>query len=235
MKKPIIVSLSVYPIRLGLTVCYLIKDKGAVLFDAGMPRKINRFKRSLSGMPVDPSEISLIILSHAHFDHAGTAKDIREFTGARILIHREDETFLEQSRMVWPKGVTRWGKISAFIFKIILKRVMRYPHAKPDMVMDTEEFSLREYGIDGRILHTPGHTRGSVSVLLESGELFAGCMAHNRFPFRLTPGLPIYADDIEELKQSWKKILPLGVKIVYPAHGRPFHPDKMKKELGFTP
>jgi hypothetical protein len=60
-------------------------------------------------------------------------------------------------------------------------------------------------------------------------------MTHNRFPFRLTPGLPIYADDIEELKKSWWKIIPLGVKIVYPAHGRPFHPDRMKKELGFTP
>ncbi|HOW24474.1 MAG TPA: MBL fold metallo-hydrolase [Bacteroidales bacterium] len=71
-------SLSVYPIHLGLTVCYLIKDKGAVLFDAGLPRKINRFKRSLSRIPVDPSEINLVILSHAHFDQAGTAKDIRE-------------------------------------------------------------------------------------------------------------------------------------------------------------
>jgi len=56
----------------------LIKDKGAVLFDAGLPRKINRFKRSLSRIPVDPSEINLVILSHAHFDQAGTAKDIRE-------------------------------------------------------------------------------------------------------------------------------------------------------------
>jgi hypothetical protein len=47
--------------------------------------------------------------------------------------------------------------------------------------------------------------------------------------------LPIYADDIEELKKSWWKIIPLGVKIVYPAHGHPFHPDRMKKKLGFTP
>ncbi|HOW24496.1 MAG TPA: MBL fold metallo-hydrolase [Bacteroidales bacterium] len=159
-------SPSVYPIKLGLTTCYLIKDKGVILFDAGMPRKINRFNKSLAKIPVDPTEISLIILSHSHFDHAGTAKDIREFTGARILVHRADEILLEQSKTVWPKGVTTWGRISAFIFKIMLKRTMKYPGTKPDIVMDTEEFSLREYG---------------------------------------------------------------GIKVVYPAHGRPFHPDRMKK------
>ncbi|MBP6978613.1 MAG: MBL fold metallo-hydrolase [Lentimicrobiaceae bacterium] len=83
-----------------------------ILFDAGMPRKINRFKKSLAKIPVDPTEISLIILSHSHFDHAGTAKDIREFTGARILVHRADDALLEQSKTVWPKGVTTWGRIN---------------------------------------------------------------------------------------------------------------------------
>ncbi|MDD5695162.1 MAG: MBL fold metallo-hydrolase [Bacteroidales bacterium] len=105
-------SPSVYPIKLGPTTCYLIKDKGVILFDAGMPRKINRFKKSLAKIPVDPTEISLIILSHSHFDHAGTAKDIREFTGARILVHRADDALLEQSKTVWPKGVTTWGRIN---------------------------------------------------------------------------------------------------------------------------
>lgn len=80
---------------------------------------------------------------------------------------------------------------------------MKYPGTKPDIVMDTEEFSLWEYGIDGRVLHTPGHTKGSVSVLLESGELFAGCMAHNRFPFRLTPGLPIIVLPYSNVLYFW--------------------------------
>ncbi len=44
----------------------------------------------------------------------------------------------------------------------------------------------------------------------------------NAFPLRLTPGVPIFADDLELVKQSWKKLLDLGAKKIYPAHGKPF-------------
>ncbi len=92
---------------------------------------------------------------------------------------------------------------------------------------------MKAYGIDGKIIHTPGHTPGSISVILDSGEAFVGCMAHNGFPFRIQPGLPIYALDIEEIKKQWKILIDSGIKMIYPGHGKPFPVEIIKKSLGY--
>jgi len=47
----------------------------------------------------------------------------------------------------------------------------------------------------------------------------------------LTPGLPIFAEDWPKLIESCQKLLDLGVKIIYPAHGDPFSADIIKNEL----
>jgi len=224
-------SAIIFPVKLGLTTCYLVKDEGMVLIDAGVPRKINTFKNALKKIQIDPRLIKLIIITHGHFDHAGSALPIRELTGASLLIHEGDREYLEQSKMLWPKGVNTWGRISRAIFKKLLKRAVEFPGTKADIVMKENEFPLHSYGIKGKIIHTPGHTPGSISVLLESGELFAGCMAHNSPPFRLSPGLPIYAEDIVELIKSWKKIIPGGVRKIYPGHGKPFGVDVINKAI----
>lgn len=72
---------------------------------------------------------------------------------------------------------------------------------------------------------------GSVSVLLDSGEAFVGDLAMNKFPLRLGPGLPTIAEDDVKVKESWKKLLELGATTVYPAHGKPFSAEIIKKAL----
>jgi hydroxyacylglutathione hydrolase len=67
--------------------------------------------------------------------------------------------------------------------------------------------------------------------LLDTGEAFVGCMAHNNLPFRLRPGLPIYALDIDSIKANWKLIIDKGAKMIYPGHGNPFPVEVMKKIL----
>ena len=74
------------------------------------------------------------------------------------------------------------------------------------MALDDQGLSLKKYGIAGKVISTPGHTYGSISLVLESGEAFVGCLAHNRPPFVLKPKLPIYAKDIDQLKESWKVV-----------------------------
>ena len=100
-----------------------------------------------------------------------------------------------------------------------------------DIVLENEEFSLEKYGISGKVVYTPGHSSGSVSVLLETGEAFVGDMAMNKFPLRLSPGMPIYAENWQILIDSWKTLLEGGVKTIYPAHGGPFSADIIQKEL----
>jgi hydroxyacylglutathione hydrolase len=211
--------------KLGLTSCYLIVGKEIVMVDCGMPDKCGQFKAILAKHNIESSRIRLIVLTHSHFDHCGSASEIRELTGARIAIHESERECVEKDKVLMPEGVTLYGKITRpIVFSL------NFPFRKftPDILLNNEPYPLTEYGIDGEILFTPGHTIGSVSVLLKTGEIFAGCMAHNGFPFRMTPGLPIYAQDIDSIKRNWEILIGRGVTTVYPGHGKPFPVRRLK-------
>jgi glyoxylase-like metal-dependent hydrolase (beta-lactamase superfamily II) len=68
-------------------------------------------------------------------------------------------------------------------------------------------------------------------VLLESGEAFVGDMAMNAWFLRRIPGLPVLAEDLDLVVESWKKVLPMGVKRIYPAHGMDFPAEIIEKEI----
>jgi glyoxylase-like metal-dependent hydrolase (beta-lactamase superfamily II) len=202
------------------------------MIDGGMPKKLKLFKRVLTRLDINPSDIKLIVLTHSHFDHSGSAQEIREFTGAKIAVHESEKTFLEDGGMIIPKGIGFYGKITKPWLFAIFKKIS-FPKFKPDLLIGSEPYPLNAYGIDGNIIHTPGHTPGSISVILDSGEAFVGCMAHNGLPFRLSPGLPIYAQDIEGIKKCWKVLIDRGVKMIFPGHGKPFPVDVIKKSLKY--
>ena len=214
--------------NLGLTSCYLIIGEEIVMIDAGMPNKLYQFKKMLAKNKIDPARIKLIVLTHSHFDHCGSARDIRELTGAKIAIHESERECVEHEKVMIPKGVNWKGKITQpliFTFKI------PFPKFTPDILLNDEPFPLTEYGIDGQIIHTAGHTAGSVSVILNSGDAFVGCMAHNGWPFRYKPGLPIFAQDIDAIKENWKVLINRGLTFVYPGHGKPFPIEVIKNQL----
>ncbi len=218
-------------LRLGINSSYLIRgSNGIILVDAGTPNKIRSFKRKLARLYIHPEDIKLIILTHSHFDHSGSAKDIRALTGAKVVMHEIEKSFFDEDRFAMPKGVNTWGKIS---FPLLFPFFKKIHFEKPmvDLTIKNQEFSLSEYGFEGKIFHTPGHTPGSISLLLNSGEAFVGCQAHNGFPFRLRPGFPIYAQDIEKVKESWKLLIEKGAKVIFPGHGKAFPVEVIKKKL----
>ena len=221
-------ELSIYPIRMGLDTVYAVKGEVVILIDGGFPHKLANFKDGLAKALIQPEEIKLIILTHGHWDHIGSTRDIKQLTGARVLMHEKDVHYLAEVKQTSPTGFTPWGKIMSALLNLITPFI-HIPTFEVDIVAGDEELSLSEYGIPGRLIYTPGHTCGSVSVLLDSGEVFVGCLAINLFPLRLKPGLPIRGDDIQLVKDSWKKLLEMGAKTVYPAHGKPFPAQVMSK------
>lgn len=224
-------SLAIHPIRMGLDRCYVVQSQGTIMIDGGFPKEARAFRQAISKARIHPSEIQLLVLTHGHFDHVGSARDIKETTGARIAVHHADQEWVERAQLVWPPAVTTWGHFVRAVLKPLTPLLFRFPATQVDVVLGDEGLSLAEYGIPGRVIHTPGHTAGSVSVLLETGDALVGCMAHSGFPFRLSPGLPIFAEDLEKLRKSWKLLLDQGAKTIYPAHGEPFSADIIRRVL----
>jgi hydroxyacylglutathione hydrolase len=224
-------STDILSLKLGITSSYLIRgSNGIILVDAGTPNKIRSFKRKLARLYIHPEDIKLIVLTHSHFDHAGSAKDIQDLTGARVVMHEIEKAYFDEDRFAMPKGVNPMGKISLPVLFPLFKKI-RFNKPVVDVIIKTSEFSLKEFGFEGKIYHTPGHTPGSISLLLNSGEAFVGCQAHNGLPFRIKPGFPIYAMDIEKVKESWKLLIERGAKVIFPGHGKSFPVEVIKRKL----
>jgi hydroxyacylglutathione hydrolase len=223
-------SSDIFSMKLGLNSCYLIRGKTTIMIDGGMPNKLSMFKRKLKRLYIRPEEIKLMILTHSHFDHAGSAKTISEFTGAKIVIHESEKSFLENSEFAFIKGVNAWGKITLPLLSPVFRN-FSFPKVSADIFVNEKEYSLKDYGIDGRILHTPGHTQGSITLLLDTGEAFVGCLAHNGPPFKLKPGFPIYAQNIDLIKESWRMLIEKGAKLIFPGHGNPFSVEIIRSKL----
>ena len=223
-------SIRIHSAPLGMNHCYVIQDKGTIMVDGGFPGATRAFKKTLANLSIKPTDIGLVIITHGHFDHVGSASDIRGLTGARVAMHRTDKEQLERDARTWPPGVTAWGKISRGLVKPMIS-LLRFDIPQVDVLLGDEGLSLEAYGISGRIIHTPGHSPGSVSVLLDTGDAFVGCMAQNSLPFCLKPRLPIYAQDIEKVKESWQVLIAEGARTIYPGHGKSFSIDAIQDLL----
>jgi len=223
-------DVSIYPIKLGVTHCYLLQGDGIIMIDGGAPNQAKCFLKALERLSIQPRDLRLLVLTHGHWDHIGSAKAIKEITGAPIAMHWQEKEWLEKSLKMAPPGVSLWGHIFVNLMAIFMPLV-HVPATDVNIVLSDTEVSLAEYGIPGKIIYTPGHSMGSVSILLESGDALVGDLAMNGFPLRLTPGLPILAENMQKVRESWKVLLDQGAKTIYPAHGKPFSSDIIQKAL----
>jgi hydroxyacylglutathione hydrolase len=210
----------IHTIPLGIVNLYLLQGEKSVLIDAGIPGQVKSFLRGLEKTGVKPGDISLVIITHGHMDHTGIAKEIVKITGAKLAVHQRDREALETGKSPIPPGTTVFGKVLSALGQLMPE--ISVPPARADIIMGDDGLSLDRFGIPGRIVYTPGHTLGSVSVLLESGEAFVGDLAMSARFMRRKPGPPIFAEDIKLVLQSWRVLLDSGVQIIYPAHGKPF-------------
>lgn len=222
-------SVQIYPISFGFVQTFLLKGEKTMLVDAGMAGQMARFRKGLMATNTQIDEIDLLLLTHGHFDHIGLVKEIADFGHAKTAIHAREKGWVESGKPPMPPGATTWGKIMIALSKFLPK--ISVPGSRVDIALSDEGLSLKEFGIPGQVVYTPGHTMGSTSVLLDSGEAFVGDLAMSAKIMRLSPGIPIFAEDLSWVKPSWQKLLDLGAKTIYPAHGKPFSADVFQKQL----
>jgi len=226
-------AVNIQTIHLGFDQGYILQSEGVVLVDGGAPGKLGDFSQAIEGLSIHPGQVQLIVVTHGHWDHIGSARDIKEFTGAKVVMHDQDKDLLEQPlkpQPGGPPGLSAWGRILIWMVGVYT-RSLDIPATQVDIVLDDEGQALADYGIPGKVIYTPGHSHGSVSVLLDTGEAFVGDLAMNRLPLRFNPGLPIFAENIEEVKQGCRLPLDLGAKTAYPAHGKPFAAEILRSAV----
>ena len=221
---------AVNSIRLGHTNCFLLHGDGpAALVDASTPGTERKLAKALGRLSVEPTDVRCIVATHCHFDHVGSLKAIRQMTRAPVVMHKLDAGVVAGGDSPIPPATTAWGKVLRWLLSIA-QGAGRYEALGADVTIDGE-MSLEPFGIPARVLPTPGHTPGSLSVLLAGGEALVGDLAMNSLPLRIGPGMPTFADDVEAVYASWEKLLAAGATTIYPAHGKPFPADRLRDIL----
>ncbi len=175
------------------TNCYIVSDEKTgetlVIDPADEPDRILDLCEGLT--------IKYIVLTHAHFDHAGAVPEVKEATGAKIAFHPSDErayfSVAEQAAL--------WGFESV-------------PMPKPDILLsDGDELAVGSTTL--RVIHTPGHSPGCICLLADgvlfSGDtLFLGSVGRTDLP----------GGSFDELRASFRRLMGLPPDtVVFPGHG----------------
>lgn len=215
-------------IPMGKSNSYLIKgNKGFILIDAGTQNKKENIKLALKRIKANLSDINLIIITHVHYDHVGSLYQIKKESNASVLVHTSEQVDLANGFTYFPKGTQPFSKAISNIANKFFISEKQFQPIKADIIID-DSFKLNTYGIEGEVIHTPGHTRGSICIILEGKYCFTGDTMFNLLPGSVYPP---FANNKELLIESWKKISNYNCLKYYPGHGKEFDKEKFRISL----
>jgi glyoxylase-like metal-dependent hydrolase (beta-lactamase superfamily II) len=218
----------VISLSLSMTRAFALVGDRTVLVDAGNPGKEQKILAKLDRAGVSPSDVSLILITHGHADHFGGAAALKEATGAPVAVHAADAEPLRRGHdpPLIPTGAT-----SRWMIRLIGRFVKSGgPPVEPDLLLDGET-SLEEFGVQARVIPTPGHTPGSVSVVVPGGPALVADLIFGGFITPRRPKWPWFADDLGLVQRSIQTVLDLAPTTILAAHGGPFSPGDVRQRL----
>jgi ribonuclease/clavin/mitogillin len=177
---------------------YYLLDNGKIklLIDAGWPGTLPKFIHILRMKDLRIEDISFFLVTHFHPDHAGLVQELKD-AGQKLILPEEQLAAVP-------------------LLKQLIKQDVPYKEIRPggELILPTKKSRafLQGLGFSGEIIHTPGHSDDSITLVLDSGEAFTG---------DLTPWGAAGPDDTL-LQESWAKLRALRIQKIYPGHG-PVH------------
>lgn len=196
-------------LRCGFANVYLVSSRqGSVLIDTAAAPYREKVLQACRG-----ARVRLIFLTHGHCDHCQNAAFLSQSLGCPVAIARPDADLLSQGEQRPVQGRGPWGRIYAALSNRAIRRQYIEP-IHPDVFLE-EGMDLTPYGVSGRVIALPGHTAGSMGVLLDGGSLLAGDAAQSLGPL----SSPWCWEDRAAAKASMTRIRSLTKGKVYCGHG----------------
>ncbi len=215
----------VYRIPARAANTYLVEaPRGLVLVDTGLPGSDKKILRALERIGKKPADVRLVLLTHRHLDHIGSAAAMKKATAATIASHPFEKPYVAGTLVIstpsaWSfsgRVVRRVLNLTSWTMKLL--RLVKYHPLHVDEAAD-EESLLEKVGLDGSIIWTPGHTKGSISLFLNKSRVaIIGDLLRSR---RGKLREPLFMESPPQTQASTQRLLELGPEIICTGHGSP--------------
>jgi glyoxylase-like metal-dependent hydrolase (beta-lactamase superfamily II) len=199
---------------LNVHVYLLVTNKGYLLVDCGIPGFEDRLTAAFKFWNIDPRLVTHIILTHGHLDHIGCLAYAKMITGAKIICQESITDQLAAGSFEKAEArVLYWKLLNTPLSRLLATRL---EPIMPDLDFELE-LDIGPIGIPGRLIHTPGHSPGSCSILLKSGEAIIGDLVRKNRKGVIDTGL--FHTDRKLILDSLRKILKDNPQSFYLSHG----------------
>ncbi len=201
----------IHRIKCGNGSCYIVENgRGGILVDTGRREYADRVMEQCRIY-----HVGLIVLTHAHFDHAENAAEIAGALGIPIGMSERDCNLIASNNRQALCAETFLGKmVLAASLRDFSRRKMQT--FTPDVLLEDGD-RLTDYGIDAAVIALPGHTEGSIGLDVDSAHLIVGDALMNMF----YPTVSMLYHDRNDMLASARKISALGDRTIYFGHGGP--------------
>ena len=232
-------------VKLGINNLYLFKNNNDdyLLLDTGLACKEDLILNKINKVIGDYNKIKVIVITHSHSDHIGNLKFLLDKIKREdkiVIIHSNAKDIMLSGEKIIPDGFYKFSKYISKKLKAKFSGNFQKGFenlSEEDLqnvifldFKDYEEFSLNKYGFENlKVIYTAGHSKDSISLVYNDEYLFCGDMVQNLF--LKYPLIPLFGDDIEELVNSWKKVIDKDYSRIYPATSKSYilREDLIKK------
>ena len=196
---------------------YVIDLGNVALVDTGTRKAEPLIRQGLRELGKDVDDIAVLLLTHHHADHVGTAGVWKREARAPADLHRLDAPVAAKRERRRAYGTRGAMKLVA-PFMGVIGRFLRAEPIEADRILDGGEV-LDVLGWPVEVVHAPGHTLGSCAFHARSaGILFAGDAVNGR---QGRPEPPNFVEDAAAAQDSYRRLLGLGAGVLLPGHGSP--------------
>jgi hydroxyacylglutathione hydrolase len=214
---------SIYTLTPARCNIYVVsRHSRIIIIDTGINFDRSRIEHALERKGIVPEAI---VLTHTHFDHAGNAAWLAREYGAEVIVQEAESEFLARGDTPIPSGTYPLTKGIVSIGRKI-GPAFKYDPCTADHIFN-DTFDLNRFGINGYVLHTPGHSPGGATIIIDDLFAIAGDSMIGTVP---GSPFPPFADDVDELLRSWKKLLDTGCQTFLPGHGKPVSREQLTAE-----
>lgn len=204
---------------------YLVTGEKTIIVDTGDPGFSRGILKAMQKHDIKIADVSLIFLTHGHIDHYGSLFELKKSIDVPVAIQRLDAPYLNQGVQAPLYPVNPVAGAIKLVGKN-LKVKNRYD-IKADIVFK-DRLELQDYGIEGTILPTPGHTMGSASLFLPDGRAITGDLIIRSYLLWGKPCPAPFMHDWSRYNKSMNILKGRGVKTIYPGHGGPISTSDIK-------